>query len=116
MKITEVKIYPLRNRNSNDHIRSISNSEENHRLKAYVSCILEAKLDPSESSQEAFMLLAVKHLRIVEGNNGLFVSMPSKRGKDGVYKDIIHPLNKETREYIEKVILEKYHQGILEEE
>jgi stage V sporulation protein G len=115
MKITEVKIYPLRNRRGNDYTRN-TNEDDNHRLKAYVSCILESKLDSSEISQGVPMLLAIKHLRIVEGNNGLFVSMPSKRKKDGVYEDIFHPLNKETRKYIEQEILEKYHQETLEEE
>jgi len=42
---------------------------------------------------------------VINGNTGLFVAMPAKRGRTGTFKDIAHPLNSETRERMEKVIL-----------
>lgn len=50
----------------------------------------------------------IRGLKIIEGVNGFFISMPSRKGKDGTYRDIAHPINNETREKIEKVILEEY--------
>ena len=43
----------------------------------------------------------VHDVRVIEGNNGLFVAMPSKRTPDGEFKDIAHPINSETREIIQ---------------
>jgi stage V sporulation protein G len=45
---------------------------------------------------------------VIQGPNGLFISMPSKRKKNGEFKDVAHPLNRETRERMEKRILEEY--------
>ncbi len=45
---------------------------------------------------------------MIHGNTGLFIAMPAKRRKDGTFKDIAHPLNSETRERMEKVILAEY--------
>ncbi|MCK4395514.1 septation regulator SpoVG [candidate division WOR-3 bacterium] len=50
----------------------------------------------------------IRGLKIIEGVNGFFISMPSRKGKDGTYRDIAHPINNETRERIETVILEEY--------
>jgi stage V sporulation protein G len=50
----------------------------------------------------------VRDLRIIDGNNGLFIAMPSKRLKSGVFKDLAHPLNNETRKMIEEAVLHKY--------
>lgn len=50
----------------------------------------------------------IRGLKIIEGVNGFFISMPSRKGKDGTYRDIAHPINNETREKIETVILEEY--------
>ncbi|TES93126.1 MAG: septation regulator SpoVG [Candidatus Cloacimonadota bacterium] len=50
----------------------------------------------------------IRGLKIIEGTNGFFISMPSRKGKDGTYRDIAHPINNETREKIEKVILDEY--------
>ena len=47
-------------------------------------------------------------LKVIQGPAGLFISMPSKRKKNGEFKDIAHPLNRETREMLEKRILEEY--------
>ncbi|HLQ95688.1 MAG TPA: septation regulator SpoVG [Pseudogracilibacillus sp.] len=51
----------------------------------------------------------VHDVRIIDGNNGLFVAMPSKRTADGVFRDIAHPINSETREMIQEAVLETYH-------
>ena len=50
----------------------------------------------------------VRDLKVIEGNNGLFVAMPSKKRKDGQFKDIAHPLNQETRDHIEDTIFNAY--------
>ncbi|OQX51616.1 MAG: septation protein SpoVG [Candidatus Cloacimonas sp. 4484_209] len=50
----------------------------------------------------------IRGLKIIEGVNGYFISMPSRKGKDGNYRDIAHPINNETREMLERVILEEY--------
>lgn len=80
MKITEVKVYPTR---------------ENSRLKAYATIVFE----------NSFI---VRDLKVIEGHKGLFVSMPSRRRKDGSFRDIVHPLNSETRKMIEDLIIEEY--------
>jgi len=79
MKITEIKVFPL--------------AED--KLKAYVSIVLD----------DCFV---VRDLKVISGNGGLFVAMPSKRRKDGVFKDIAHPLNQSTREEMERQILDAY--------
>jgi len=79
MEITEVKVFPV----------------NEDKLKAYVTIILD----------DCFV---VRDLKVIHGNTGLFVAMPSKRRKDGVFKDIAHPLNQSTRTQMEKQILEAY--------
>lgn len=79
MKITEVKIFPV--------------NEE--RLKAYVSITLD----------NAFV---VRDLKVIQGTGGLFVAMPSKKRKDGQFRDIAHPLNQETRDMIEDAVFEAF--------
>lgn len=51
---------------------------------------------------------AVHDIRIIEGDNGLFIAMPSRKTTDGKYRDIAHPINPETRAMFEKAILEEY--------
>lgn len=68
---------------------------EEDRLKAYVTVTFDN-------------CFVVRDLKIINGNNGLFVAMPSKKKKDGSYKDIAHPINSQYRNYLEKLILEKY--------
>jgi stage V sporulation protein G len=51
-------------------------------------------------------------LKVINGNNGLFVAMPSKKRKDGTYRDTAHPLNSQTREMIESIVLEEYNREI----
>jgi len=79
MKITEVKVYPV---------------QDSGRLKAYATMVFD----------DAFI---VRDLKIIEGDNGLFVSMPSRRRKDG-FRDIVHPLNSETRQNVENAIIEEF--------
>ncbi len=79
MEITEVKVFPV----------------NEDRLKAYVTITIDG-------------CFVVRDLKIINGNNGLFVAMPSKKRKDGQFKDIAHPLNNETRELIENRIFEQY--------
>jgi len=47
-------------------------------------------------------------IKILQGDNKLFVSMPSKKVQSGVFQDVIHPINNETRELFEKTVLEQY--------
>lgn len=79
MEVTEVKVFPV--------------NEE--RLKAYVTVTFD----------NSFIIRDVK---VIRGNNGLFVAMPSRKRKDGSFRDIAHPLNNEAREMIEGVILKEY--------
>ncbi len=79
MEITQVKVFPV----------------EEEKLKAYVSIVLD----------DCFL---VSDLKVIQGPNGHFISMPSKRKKNGEFKDIAHPLNRETRELMERRILEEY--------
>ena len=79
MKITEVRVFPV--------------SED--RLKGYATIIFD----------DCFI---VRDLKIIDGNGGLFVAMPSKKRKDGTFKDTAHPLNNSTRRMIEDRVLEEY--------
>lgn len=53
-------------------------------------------------------MFVVHDMKIIEGQNGLFVAMPSRKTPDGEYKDIAHPINTEAREMLQGQILEKY--------
>jgi stage V sporulation protein G len=79
MEITEVKVFPV----------------EEEKLKAYITIVIDH-------------CFVVRDLKIISGAVGLFVAMPSKRRKDGSFKDIAHPLNQATRELLEKQILDAY--------
>ena len=83
MKITEVKIYPA----------------NEGKLKAYATMVID----------DCFI---VRDMKVIQGENGLFVSMPSRRKKDGTFKDVAHPLNQETRKQIEERIVEEFEKGI----
>ncbi len=83
MEITEVKVFPV--------------NEE--RLKAYVSVTFDN-------------CFVVRDLKIINGTTGLFVAMPSKKRKDGQFKDIAHPLNSETRNMIETAVFEAYEKEV----
>ena len=57
----------------------------------------------------------VHDIKVIEGENGLFIAMPSRKATDGEYRDIAHPINSATREKIQNIILEKYEQVLVEE-
>ena len=56
----------------------------------------------------------VHDIKVIEGEKGIFIAMPSKKAVDGEYRDIAHPINSETREKIQSIILENY-EKVLEE-
>lgn len=55
----------------------------------------------------------VHDIKVIEGEKGLFIAMPS-RAADGEYRDIAHPINSDTREMIQNIILDKYEMTLLE--
>lgn len=57
----------------------------------------------------------VHDIKVIEGPNGLFIAMPSRKTPDGEFKDIAHPINSETREKLQKAILEAYENSSKEE-
>lgn len=57
----------------------------------------------------------VHDIKVIEGEKGLFIAMPSKKAVDGEYRDIAHPINSETRERIQRTILERYETAMEEE-
>ena len=73
------------------------------KLKAIVSITLENEF-------------VVHDIKVIEGEKGLFIAMPSKKTVDGEYRDIAHPINSETRDSIQNIILDKYKESLLEEE
>ena len=83
MNITEVKVHPV----------------DQEKLKAYVSIVFD----------NCFL---VSDIKVISGPTGLFVSMPSKRKKTGEFKDIAHPLNRETRQWMEEKILNEYDRAL----
>lgn len=56
----------------------------------------------------------VHDIKVIEGEKGLFIAMPSKKSLDGEYRDIAHPINSDTRDNIQNIILEKYEQSLTE--
>lgn len=85
MEITEVKVFPI--------------GEE--KLKAFVSVVFD----------RCFM---VNDIKIIQGRDGLFISMPSRKKKNGEFKDVAHPLNNDTRRLIENEILGEYERVLAE--
>ena len=85
MKITEVKVFPI----------------HEEKLKAFVSVVFDS----------CFM---VNDIKVICGRDGLFISMPSRKKKNGEFKDVAHPLNNETRKMLEGEILAEY-ERVLEE-
>ena len=57
----------------------------------------------------------IHDIRVIDGNTGLFVAMPSKRTPDGEFRDIAHPINSNTRNKIQEVVLEAFHATSAEE-
>ena len=85
MEITEVKVFPI----------------QEEKLKAFVSIVFD----------QCFM---VNDIKIIQGREGLFISMPSRKKKNGEFKDVAHPLNNETRRMIEEKVLGEYHRVLAE--
>jgi len=83
MEITEVRVFPV----------------DDEKLKAFVSIILDS-------------CFVISDIKIINGPNGLFVSMPSKKRKDGSFRDIAHPLNSETRRKMEETILARFRENV----
>jgi stage V sporulation protein G len=79
MEITEVKVFPI----------------QEEKLRAFVSIVID----------RCFM---INDIKVISGRDGLFISMPSRRKKNGDFKDIAHPLNNDTRRMIEERILTEY--------
>lgn len=73
--------------------------------------LLEGKMKAivSVTLDDAFVIHDVK---VVEGNNGLFVAMPSRKMPDGEFRDIAHPINSSARELIQSAVLVAYEQAI----
>lgn len=80
MQITDVRIRKI---------------EKEGKMKAVVSITIENEF-------------VVHDIKVIEGEKGLFIAMPSRKSGDGEYRDIAHPINSETRENLQKLILEKY--------
>jgi len=80
MEVTEVRVFPV-------------SAEE--RLKAYATITIDR-------------VFLIRDLRVISGTNGLFVAMPSRKMKDGTFRDIAHPLNSETRQMVESRVLAEY--------
>ena len=57
----------------------------------------------------------VHDIKVIEGEKGLFIAMPSRKASDGEYRDIAHPMNSGTRENIQRLILQKYEEALTEE-
>ncbi len=53
-------------------------------------------------------VFVVHDIKVIEGDKGLFIAMPSKRSTDGEYRDIAHPISSDTRSYLQKLILDEY--------
>lgn len=84
MEITEVKVFLV---------------ENGGRLKAYATLVFD----------NCFI---VRDLKIIQGDTSIFVSMPSRRRKDGSFRDIVHPLNSEMRSRVEENIIKEYNKVI----
>ncbi len=59
--------------------------------------------------------LVVHDIKVIEGDGGLFIAMPSRKAPDGEYRDIAHPINTATREMLQSVILKEYGRAVSEE-
>ena len=57
---------------------------------------------------------AVHDIKIIEGEKGAFIAMPSRKNADGEYRDVAHPINSETRRQIQELIMQKYREEIAE--
>lgn len=58
----------------------------------------------------------VHDIKVIQGEKGLFIAMPSRRALDNEFRDIAHPINSETRDYLQRLILGKYEEVLAETE
>ena len=58
-------------------------------------------------------VFVVHDIKVIEGEKGMFIAMPSKKASDGEYRDIAHPINSQTRDMIQKTVLEAYDKAML---
>lgn len=79
-------------------IRSV---EKEGKMKAVVSITIDDEF-------------VVHDIKIIEGENGMFIAMPSRKAADGEYRDIAHPINTATRERLQSMILSKYQESLEE--
>ena len=86
MKITDVRI------------RKVA---KDGKMKAVVSITLDGEF-------------VVHDIKVIGGEKGLFIAMPSRKASDGEYRDIAHPINSSTRDTIQMTILEKYQESLVE--
>lgn len=77
--------------------------EKEGKMKAVVSITID----------EEFV---VHDIKVIEGDKGLFIAMPSRKAADGEYRDIAHPINSDIRERIQTLILQKYQETMAAEE
>lgn len=56
----------------------------------------------------------IHDIKVIEGEKGLFIAMPSRKAADGEYRDIAHPINSTTRERIQSMILQEYERAVTE--
>ena len=54
----------------------------------------------------------IHDIKVIEGEKGLFIAMPSRKASDGEYRDIAHPINSETRSKIQKIVLQRYAEAL----
>ena len=80
-------------------VRIIENSDS--KLKAIASIVIEG-------------CFAIHDIKIIEGNEGVFIAMPSRKTAEGTFKDIAHPINSETREMVKNIILDAYKKAVEE--
>ena len=73
--------------------------EKEGKMKAVVSITIENEF-------------VVHDIKVIEGEKGLFIAMPSRKASDGEYRDIAHPISSSTREQLQKLILEKYQEDV----
>ena len=72
------------------------------KMKAIVSITLDSEF-------------VVHDIKVIEGEKGLFIAMPSRKTQDGEYRDIAHPINSETRDRIQRIILNRYEEEAAKE-
>ena len=84
MKVTSVKVKKI--------------EKENSRMKGIAEILIDD-------------MIAIHDIRIILGDNGLFVAMPSRKTPTGDYRDIVHPISQEARDIIENAIVEEYNKA-----